>query len=180
MLNKKIKQRYSIPFRIIDLLYTDDSFFNDVLKIKKVSSSNKFPKSDEWRDEHGFNLSFALAGYAPENISIEADDQVLTIRGDGIDSIDINNFAPKPPDSETEFNLEENNYENSQKEIRPRIHVGSITRGIARRKFCVQYLISEEFDLSKTEATMEYGLLNVLIPNKEIINSYVIKIKNGR
>ena len=83
------KKRYSIPARIVELLYTDDGFFNEVLKLKKASGGNKFPRSDEWRDESGFHLSFALAGYSAQDVSVEIEDHTLTISGVGMDDLDL-------------------------------------------------------------------------------------------
>lgn len=168
---KESKKRYSIPARVLELMFTDDSFFNEVMKIKKASSGSKFPRSDEWRDESGFNISFALAGYSPEDVSIEAIEGVLIIRGSGIDS--INDAAKLSPEGEDAF-------KEYTKEGRPRIHIGSISRGIARRKFCVKHLVSEEFDISKSVAKMEHGLLHIFIPEKEQARHKVIEIEGGR
>ncbi len=165
------KIRYSIPARILELLYSDDNFFNDVLKIKKLSSHNKFPKNDEWRDASGFNLSFALAGYSSEDIVVEVENRVLIIRGMGLDSIE-----PSLP----EVKNNEDPYFDYVKETKPRIHIGSISRGIARRKFCVKYLISEEFDLDKIEAKMDNGLLHIIIPEQGQFCIKNIEIKSGR
>ena len=169
---KERKIRFSIPARILELLYTDDSFFNEVLKIKKTGTVGKFPKSDEWRDEDGFNLSFALAGYSPEDVLVEVEENVLVVRGIGLDSIDPTISEILEPDDTFQ------GYSN--KESRPRIHIGTISRGIARRKFCTKYLISEEFDIESAEALMEHGLLHIFIPNKQALKHKVIVIKDGK
>lgn len=172
---KENKNRFSIPARILELLYTDDAFFNEVIKLKKAGGViGKFPRSDEWRDENGFNLSFALAGYSPEDVLIEIEsDNVLVVKGIGLDSIEV----PSIQSSETD---PEDLFQNYNKEIRPRIHIGSISRGIARRKFCTKYLISEEFDVTQAEAVMEYGLLHIFIPNRPVNKLKLINIKHGR
>lgn len=171
-MNKEPKKRYSIPARIMELLYTDDSFFNEVLKMKKVNVSN-FPKSDEWRDERGFNISFALAGYSAEDVEIETEANILVVKGFGMDSLN-------PVVSEPLVNLEprtEDAFDDYTKETKPRIHIGSISRGIARRKFCVKHLISDEFDVAKAVAKMEHGLLHIFVPEKEIISQQTVEIK---
>jgi HSP20 family molecular chaperone IbpA len=170
---KGIKNRYSIPAKIVDLLYTDDSFFNEVMKIKKASGS-RFPRNDEWRCENGFNMSFALAGYSSEDISVSTSRDSIIVDGRGLDS--INPVLPSlvSPDLASEDAFNEYN-----KERKAKIHVGTISRGIARRKFRASYLISEEFDITKSEAHMENGLLHIFIPkvSEMIMNS--IEVKNG-
>ena len=165
------KKRYSVPARILELLYTDDTFFNEVMRLKKASSSSKFPKSDEWRNDDGFNLSFALAGYSPEDITIVSGENILTVKSLGIDSIEAS--ASIPSKSEEPF-------DEYVKPIRPRFHSGSISRGIARRRFQVKYLISEEFNVSESIAKMEHGLLHIFIPKKETIAKKDIQIEKGK
>lgn len=164
---KENKKRFSIPSRLVELLYVDDNFFSEVLKLKKAEKAvvaMKFPRSDEWRDESGFNLSFALAGYSVDDVRIEYYENNLVITGNGIDG--------KVSDEELDGDY--------VKDAKPRIHQGYITRGIARRKFSVNYVISEEFDVSNATAVMEYGLLHILIPEKETVELKEIEIKNGR
>lgn len=167
------KKRYTIPAKILELLYSDDGFFYDVMKIKKVSSNSKFPKSDEWRDEDGFNISFALAGYSPSDVTVESKDNILIVKGTGMDSI-------KPLKLEENKKSQNEFEEYTKTQSCPRVHIGTISRGIARRKFCVKYLISEEFDVLKAQAKMEYGLLHVYIPERKEIIKKVISIENGK
>lgn len=163
------KKRYSLPAKVLDLLYSDDGFFNDVMKIKKASTSSKFPRGDEWRDPSGFNMSFALAGYAPEDVSIEVENNTIIIKGNGLDSINKLSDPSSEDDSFSEY----------KKEGKPRIHIGSISRGIARRKFCVRQLISDEFDVLKATATMENGLLHIVIPERSKVEHRVVEIRDG-
>ena len=161
------KKRYSLPARIVELLYLDDAYFNEVIKVKKAASGSNFPKSDEWRDDYGFNISFALAGYSPEDVQVIVENNVLMIKGAGMDSI-----SPKKP------NLDNDDaFVKYSKESLPRIHTGAISRGIARRKFCVRYIISDEFNVIGTEAVMQHGLLKVKIPNKDRVAPLDIKIR---
>jgi HSP20 family molecular chaperone IbpA len=169
MMMKESKKRYSIPARVVELLYTDDSFYNDVMKMKKSSSGSNFPRSDEWRDANGFNISFALAGYSPEDVSITTEESVLIVKGRGMDSISK---------EDTQSGAESKDaFDPYSKESRPRIHIGSISRGIARRKFCVKNLISDEFDIAEANARMEHGLLHIFIPQKKAARNTVIKIE---
>jgi HSP20 family protein len=52
-----------------------------------------------------------------------------------------------------------------------------IHRGVARRSFSLGYKISHYFDISKTDATMENGLLRIVIPFAEEAKPKVLKIK---
>lgn len=152
---KKGKSRYSIPEPIFSLLFYDDEYFRGVSKLRRKSFG--FPKEDQWRDESGFNLSFALAGYSIEDIDIMAYNHTLSIQGGGISS---------------EF------VEESTSDKRVSLSKGNIMRGIARRKFHVKYIISEEFDVSLATAVMKHGLLHITIPEREQVAS-IIKIQNG-
>lgn len=167
MKTTKDKKRYSIPARLLELLYTDDLFYNEVMKIKRAPSEIKFPKHDEWRDEAGFNISFALAGYSHDDVFVSIEDHTLTVRGSGMDSLNAADTTV----------TEEDSFEYNAKEGRPRIHVGAISRGIARRKFSVKYLISEDFDTLRAEAKMEHGLLHIKIPVAETVERE-IKIRS--
>lgn len=164
------KKRYSIPAKILELLYTNDQFFNEVTKLNKASNIPNFPRTDEWRDDSGFNISFALAGYAPEDISVEVEGNILTVKGNGLDSIANQSTPVEESDASKEYS------EYSSKEGRPRIHIGSISRGIARRKFSVKLLISEEFDADFANANMQHGLLHIVIPYRSNPHYKLIKI----
>ncbi len=57
------------------------------------------------------------------------------------------------------------------------IHPGTIYRGLARRSFDLGYKISAKYDLSKAEAKLENGLLEITIPTSEKAKPKVLKIK---
>jgi HSP20 family protein len=57
------------------------------------------------------------------------------------------------------------------------IHPGTIYRGLARRSFDLGYKISAKYDLSKAEAKLENGLLEIFIPISEKAKPKVLKIK---
>jgi len=167
---KKSKSRYSIPDKVVGLLYTDENFFNEVMKLKKVNSGSKFPKSDEWRDELGFNISFALAGYSPDDVSVDIIENTLVVRGKGLDSVSK---------SDLEFPYSDDAFAKYSKKSKPRVHIGSISRGIARRSFCVKLIISHDFRASDSEARMENGLLHIFIPESECLSRKSIEIWAG-
>ena len=52
-----------------------------------------------------------------------------------------------------------------------------IQKGIARRSFDLGYKISAKYDLSKAEAKLENGLLEITIPTSEKAKPKVLKIK---
>lgn len=57
------------------------------------------------------------------------------------------------------------------------IHPGTIHRGLARRSFDLGYKISAKYDLSKAEAKLENGLLEIAIPIAEKAKPKTLKIK---
>lgn len=148
----KPKIRYSFPGRIYDLLLTDDKFLQEVSKIKKVE--NSFPRYDQWKDEGGFHISFALAGYSPEDIDLTIVGRQIILSSRGLED-----FTPaeviEDPEGET-------------KPAKTSVHKGYVSRGIARRSFKTHLYISEEFDLSNVKAKMEHGLLHIFVPETTI------------
>lgn len=160
-MNKVLKKRYALPAKIIELMWTDDTFYNDVIKIKRHAFSTNFPKQDQWCDEQGFHLSFALAGYSVDDIKIYATGSILMIKSDGIDEDATSVSSPPAAPQSTD-----DAYEEYARDAKAKIHQGLISRGIARRKFDIGIVISEEFDLLKTFSTMSNGLLKITIPAK--------------
>jgi len=57
------------------------------------------------------------------------------------------------------------------------LHPGTIYRGLARRSFDLGYKISAKYDLSKAEAKLENGLLEIAIPISEKAKPKTLKIK---
>lgn len=57
------------------------------------------------------------------------------------------------------------------------IHPGTIVRTLSKKSFNIAYKISSKYDLSKIEASLENGLLEIFIPTSEKSKSQVIKIK---
>ena len=152
--------RVSISGRIIDLLWMDDEFYREVSSLKKASSSNKFPRTDQWCDTEGFHMAFALAGYSVDDIRIDFAGNQMIISGNGSK---MNGEASEPlvVGDESIKNIDD---EYPQRGKNKQIQQGIIVRGIARRSFRSKYYISPNFDLNLAYATMKDGLLEVVIP----------------
>ena len=162
--------RVSIPGRVLDLLWTDDEFFRDVTSHKKASSSGKFPRCDQWCDEEGFHMAFALAGYSPCDVSVYVRHNELHVDGVG-SKVGVSDKTPElsvDAESDDEYPVKV-----------PKLGVqhGIIVRGIARRNFKTKYFINPSFNLTMVKASMRNGLLEVLIPKKEEGTLQPIKIE---
>lgn len=169
--NTKLKfSRISIPGRIINLLLHDDEFFREVSTIKKVGNTNGFPKYDQWCDSSGFHMEFALAGYSAKDLEIVFSGNELTVRS-------TKNTDLLQEDLPVE--QEEAKEDLSKANQSPRIHHGAIVRGIARRNFSTSFFVSQEYDLSATKASIQNGLLHLLIPVRLENKINHISISNG-
>jgi HSP20 family molecular chaperone IbpA len=158
--------RVSIPGRVLDLLWKDDEFFRDIVSHKKASSAGKFPRCDQWCDDDGFHMAFALAGYSPEDVSISVKGGELFLSGVGSKVSLSDDHSPNGDEDEYPAKV-------------PKIGVqqGIIVRGIARRNFKTKYFINSSFDLRKAKASMKNGLLEILMPKKEVEDLKTIDIK---
>ena len=56
-------------------------------------------------------------------------------------------------------------------------HEGTIHNGLSKKSFDLRYKIAPKFDLSKTDASLENGLLEIFIPLAEEAKPKSIKIK---
>jgi HSP20 family molecular chaperone IbpA len=172
-MNRSKSSRISIPGRVVQLLLHDDEFFREVMNLKKASTAGSFPKYDQWCDADGFHMEFALAGYAKKDLEICYSGQELIVR-----SVRSNQ---EPQMYHSSDSLEEEQIPEviTRNSSSPKIQQGAIVRGIARRNFSTNFLISQEFDVSSTRATVKDGLLHLLIPTKTEITTKVIEIQNG-
>jgi len=164
---KDTMSRVSIPGRVLDLLWADDEFFRDVATHKKATSAGKFPRCDQWCDEGGFHMAFALAGYSPSDVSVNTKNNELYIEGLG------NKISPVESD---------NSIETPEGEYPAKVPVigvqnGMIVRGIARRNFKAKYFINPLFNLTLAKASMKDGLLEVVIPRKSEVELTKINIE---
>jgi len=139
-------QKISIPHKIMQLLWTDDSFYSTIEKDKRVSIA-RFPKVNQYCDqENNFYMEFALAGYSAEDISISHVNSTITISSEKISD---------------KFGIQQ----------------GLISRGIAKRKFEVSYLINSNYDIENSVAKMMCGLLVIQIPQKTDNKARTIKVE---
>ena len=58
-----------------------------------------------------------------------------------------------------------------------KFHEGTIYNGLSKKSFDLRYKIAPKFDLGKTDAILENGLLNIFIPLAEEAKPKTIKIK---
>jgi len=142
---KKNQIRFSLPGRIVDLLYCDDEFYRDVIKNKKAKEA-VFPKYNTWRGEDGFHMVFALAGYSPSDVNVEFFGDELIISSPGVQDEESVSFTDSPENAKSSVSR------------------GYIVRGIARRKFLVKFQISNQFDMIGAQAQMKDGELRITIP----------------
>lgn len=160
-------RRVSVPGRVWDLLWRDDEFYREICSNKKVSSAGKFPRCDQWCDDFGFHMAFALAGYSPGDIEIDVFDNELTIKG-VCEKLDDPQDRSVPSEDDPE----------EYPALTPSIAVqkGMILRGIARRSFQTKYYINPAFDPSKAYAVMKNGLLELVIPTRSPVKPITINV----
>jgi HSP20 family molecular chaperone IbpA len=144
------------------------------MNLKKASTAGSFPKYDQWCDSDGFHMEFALAGYAKKDIEICYSGQELIVRS--LRNNPETTGLSLGQDISDEEVLPEIITKSSSL---PKIQQGAIVRGIARRNFTTNFLISQEFDVSAAKASVKDGLLHILIPVKNEITTKTIDIQNG-
>tara|TARA_A100001011_G_scaffold389500_1_gene471104 strand:- start:2846 stop:3349 length:504 start_codon:yes stop_codon:yes gene_type:complete len=167
-MNKEIAGRISIPGRIIDLLLSDDEFYREVSSHKKASFSGRFPKYDQWCDEECFNMAFALAGYSASDIDISTKNSILYIASSKKSQAKSLSDLDLSDNQEGDYPIKKANIQ---------MQHGMIVRGIARRSFRTKFFINPDYDLSRIQASMCDGLLEIKIPAKKEEELRVIPIK---
>jgi HSP20 family molecular chaperone IbpA len=175
-MNRSKSSRISIPGRVVQLMLHDDEFFREVMNLKKASTAGSFPKYDQWCDADGFHMEFALAGYAKKDLEVCFSGQELIVRSVRI-SQESQVYHPSPSNEPSEEEVIPEIITRSSSS--PKIQQGAIVRGIARRNFSTNFLISQEFEVSLTRATVKDGLLHLIIPTKSEITTKTIEIQNG-
>ena len=171
-MSKEMLNRVSVPGKIFDLIWVDDEFYRDVSGNKKVSSSGKFPRCDQWCDERGFNIAFALAGYSSEDVNISVENNMLSISGVGVKV-----GAESGAESMASDHQEADDY--PAKTPSNMVQQGMILRGIARRSFKVSYFIHPSFNLFEASASMKHGMLEINIPRVSTTKTISIDIKEN-
>jgi len=130
-----------------DLLFRD--FFKSELDFQPAVQAKISHPVDIFENKHGLHFDIACTGLSKSDIEINIEGDVLRI-------------SYNKPKDEACCETNECNY---------------IHRGIAKRSFNLGYKIASKFDLSKTEAMMENGLLGIRIPFAEEAKPKAIKIK---
>jgi len=133
--------RLSFPGKVLFKLLNDDQFYRDVMKSSRISINN-FPKYDQWTDDDGFYIEFALAGFSKDDVNVSHDGNVIYIDS-GVDE--------SPSDKTSSLGIKK----------------GVISRGIARRSFKTSFFISPTFDTPQMTCSMKEGLLTIFIPTAE-------------
>jgi len=168
-MSKDAAIRVSVPGRIYDLFWNDEEFYREISQNKKATTtSNKFPKYDQWCADDGLHMAFALAGYSASDIKISVKDNEIV----------VSSFSEK---QEVEQEVEsEDGLEFSERKALPSVSYGIIVRGIARRNFKTKFILHQMFDTIMTKATMKNGLLEIVVPRKkEETNQRFIEIKEN-
>ena len=166
---KEMLSRVSVPGRIFDLLWSDDEFYREVGSNKKVTSAGKFPRCDQWCDDKGFYMAFALAGYSPADVSISVDGNLLCIGGVGSKVDKDRVLLSGEPSADAD--------EYPAKSPKTGVQRGMIVRGIARRNFKTKYFIHSGFNLKLATASMKDGMLEVFVPKSEAVEPIKINVK---
>jgi HSP20 family molecular chaperone IbpA len=122
-------------------------FDTDSFFMPAIESKPKYPV-DIYESEDGLQLDIAVVGLDENDINIEI------------------------TDGDTLIVSYQKEVDTSEKDDQKYIH-----HGISKKSFSFGWRISNKFDLSKIEATVEKGLLNIYIPCAEEAKPRSIRIK---
>lgn len=73
---------------VISTIHTDtfnrqvDRLFSEALHSLGASDQPWIPASNAWEDDNGFYVQMALPGWEPKDISLEVNNQILTVKGE--------------------------------------------------------------------------------------------------
>lgn len=59
-----------------------DRLLNDALRAFDAGDQTWVPASNAWEDDNGFYIQMALPGWEPKDISLEVNNQILTVKGE--------------------------------------------------------------------------------------------------
>ncbi len=110
----------------------------------------------------------ALDTKQPHPLNIFYDDEGLYFE------VACTGLTKKDIDLDIEGDILAISYKKPEDEI---FHEGTIYNGLSKKSFDLRYKIAPKFDLGKTDATLENGLLNIFIPLAEEAKPKTIKIK---
>jgi|TARA_B100000767_G_scaffold241014_1_gene237271 HSP20 family protein len=126
----------------------------DILFRNHFKSDSVFNPVKNSKQPHPLNIFFDDEGlhFEVACTGLTKKDVVLDIEGDTL------KISYKKPDEEN-------------------FHEGTIHNGLSKKSFDLRYKIAPKFDLSKTDASLENGLLEIFIPLAEEAKPKSIKIK---
>lgn len=58
-----------------------DRLFNEAVRAFDAADHTWVPAANAWEDENGFCVQMALLGWEPNDLSLEVDNQILTVKG---------------------------------------------------------------------------------------------------
>jgi HSP20 family protein len=59
-----------------------DRLFNEALQAFGAGDQTWVPASNAWEDDKGFYIQMALPGWEPKDITLEVNNQILTVKGE--------------------------------------------------------------------------------------------------
>ena len=59
-----------------------DRLFNEAVRAFDAADQMWVPASNAWEDDNGFYIQMALPGWEPNDITLEVNNQVLTVKGE--------------------------------------------------------------------------------------------------
>jgi|TARA_B110000438_G_C15766882_1_gene630037 HSP20 family protein len=126
----------------------------DILFRNHFNADSTFQPASNTKQSHPLNIFFDDEGlhFEVACTGLTKKDVILDIEGD------ILKISYKKPEDES-------------------FHEGTIHRGLSKKSFDLRYKIAPKFDLSKTDAVLENGLLDIFIPLAEEAKPKSIKIK---
>ena len=126
----------------------------DILFRNHFNADSTFQPASDTKQSHPLNIFFDDEGlhFEVACTGLTKKDVILDIEGD------ILKISYKKPEDES-------------------FHEGTIHRGLSKKSFDLRYKIAPKFDLSKTDAVLENGLLDIFIPLAEEAKPKSIKIK---
>jgi|TARA_B110000967_G_C18860759_1_gene549796 HSP20 family protein len=126
----------------------------DILFRNHFNADSTFQPASNTKQSHPLNIFFDDEGlhFEVACTGLTKKDVILDIEGD------ILKISYKKPEDED-------------------FHEGTIHRGLSKKSFDLRYKIAPKFDLSKTDAVLENGLLDIFIPLAEEAKPKSIKIK---
>ena len=126
----------------------------DILFRNHFNADSTFQPASNTKQSHPLNIFFDDEGlhFEVACTGLTKKDVILDIEGD------ILKISYKKPEDED-------------------FHEGTIHRGLSKKSFDLRYKIAPKFDLSKTDAVLENGLLEIFIPLADEAKPKSIKIK---